>query len=60
MKEVVKVIKTKAGRWEVFISDDNYCTRLISRNGKVICFNHGFNTLKGALKNIKAVQNTCK
>lgn len=67
--DVVKVIPAKKGRWEIYVSEETtwpknlvarvarqYGTRLISRNGKIICGNTGFNTIAIAKKNIKAVQ----
>lgn len=67
--DVVKVIPAKKGRWEIYVTveaihtkkfntiiKEQYGTRLISRNGKIICGNTGFNTIAIAKKNIKAVQ----
>lgn len=67
--DVVKVIPAKKGRWEIYVTVEiiplkrnksvikkQYGTRLISRNGKIICGNTGFNTIAIAKKNIKAVQ----
>lgn len=61
--EVVKTIKAKKGRWEIYKYVENkktgmkcYGTRLIARNGNLICGNMGFNQLAGAMKNIRAIK----
>jgi uncharacterized protein YegP (UPF0339 family) len=61
--EVVKIIPAKKGRWEIYKHVQNkktgekcYGTRLIARNGNLICGNTGFNQMAGAIKNIKAIK----
>ncbi len=67
--DVVKTIPATKGRWEIYVSNEiilgsgkrsfvsqQYGTRLISRNGKIICGNTGFNSVRNAVKNIKAVR----
>jgi len=61
--EVVKTIKAKKGRWEIYKYVENkkagekcYGTRLIAGNGNLICGNTGFNQMAGAIKNIKAIK----
>jgi uncharacterized protein YegP (UPF0339 family) len=56
--EVVKTIKTKKGKWEIYKVKKQFSTRLIARNGYIICSNSGFNTVQNAMKNISAVQST--
>lgn len=56
----IKKIKTISGStWEIYTYSvgkvKQYGTRLIARNGKLICGNTGFNTVAGAVKNIKAI-----
>lgn len=58
--EVVRTIKTITGcKWEIYKYQigkvPQYGTRLISRNGKLIAGNTGFNTVSIAMKNIKSV-----
>ena len=53
---VVKIIPAKKGRWEIYQSGKQFGTRLLARNGKLICGNTGFNTVAGAVKNIKSIQ----
>ena len=57
--EVAKTIFTKKGRWEIYKVGKQFSTRLIARNGYIICSNSGFNNVQNAMKNIKAVQSTC-
>jgi uncharacterized protein YegP (UPF0339 family) len=57
--DVVKTIKTKKGKWEIYKVGEQYSTRLVARNGYIICSNSGFNSVQNAIKNIKAVQSTC-
>jgi len=62
-EEVVATLPAKKGKWEIYKSLSSgvrtYGTRLLSRNGKLICGNTGFNTLASAKKNIKAVVASC-
>jgi len=62
-EEVILVLTAKKGKWEIYKSITKgirtYGTRLLSRNGKLICGNTGFNTLASAKKNIKAVVASC-
>jgi uncharacterized protein YegP (UPF0339 family) len=55
---IVATTLGKKGKW--FTLRDrkklNYFNRLVSRNGKIICNNYGFNSIASAKKNIKAVQ----
>ena len=56
----IKKIKTATGAtWEIYRYNvgkvPQYGTRLIARNGKLICGNTGFNKVAGAIKNIKAI-----
>ena len=54
--KVVKTIKTQSGaKWEIYREGKQYGTRLISKNGKLICGNTGFNTVAIAMKNINSV-----
>ena len=54
---VVKIIKAKKGKWEIYkMKDGTFGNRLISRNGYLICSNKDFNRVESALKNIRAVQ----
>lgn len=61
--EVIKTIAAKKGRWEIYKYVTNpksgmkaYGNRLVSRNGNVICGNKDFNSVAGAMKNIRAVK----
>lgn len=55
---IVAITLGKKGKWYTLRDRKklNYFNRLVSRNGKIICNNGGFNTVASALKNIKAVQ----
>lgn len=64
---IVKTIKTKKGKWEIYRYTKKktgktvirFGNRLMANNGNNICNNKDFNTQYGSLKNIKAVQATC-
>lgn len=60
--KVVHTIKTAKGKWEIYVTKKgrwkHYGTRLVSRNGYVICANTGFNNMTAAKKNIAAVRKT--
>lgn len=52
----VKILPAKKGKWEIHKGAKTFWTRLVSRNGRVICSNTGFNTHKAAEKNINAIK----
>jgi len=56
----IKKIKSSSGAtWEIYRYGigkvPQYGTRLIAKNGKLICGNTGFNTVAGAMKNIRSI-----
>ncbi len=55
---IVKTIKVKSGRLEIYSYQDGkklqYANRIIANNGKLTSGNKGFNTVYGAMKNIKS------
>lgn len=55
---ILAITKGKKGTWFTLRNRKNlnYFNRLVSRNGKIICDNYGFNSIASAKKNIKAVQ----
>lgn len=59
-KKAKKAVKFKALNETVYEGYFEFSTRLIARNGNLLCINpRQFNAIAGAKKNIKAVQLSC-
>lgn len=54
-----KIIRFKDVGGKIHSGPYEFATRLVARNGNVLCINpRQFNTIAGALKNIKSVKNS--
>jgi uncharacterized protein YegP (UPF0339 family) len=58
--EILKTIKGKKGKWEIYSYKKNnklyYANRLVSANGWIVCVNDGFSKLNYCEDNIRRVQ----
>ena len=64
-KTVIRTFKTSnRSKWEIVkaVTGDKteYFCRLTSRNGNILSTGRGMNNVQNAIKNIKAVMNSCK
>jgi uncharacterized protein YegP (UPF0339 family) len=58
--KIIKTIKGKKGKWEIYSYKQNnktyYANRLVSANGWIICDNTGFIKLESAEMNIGKIK----